>query len=179
MKTFKQLLGEAREPFKPKGPPKKMELEIDPKHLGDGTNDRNISYQVLHDLPKGHGKLLDTLGGYASKPGVRVKPKGGGEPFNSVDMADRTKRVGAWLTKSGRVSYFPEDMASHGSAKKYTVAKDEKDENSHPVTVTWKSRDHAHVSYHGKTPLTPEIENDIVNHDGLNRNFAKVTVKKD
>lgn len=170
MKTFKQMLDEAV--------PKKMSLEIDPKHLGDGTNDRNISYQVLHDLPSEHGKLLDTLGGYASKPGVRVKPKRG-EAFNTVDMADRTKRVGAWLTKSGKVSYFPEDMASHGSARKFTVAADEKDENVHPVTVMWKSRDHARVAYHGKKPLTPEIENDIVNHDGLNRNFKKVTVEKD
>jgi hypothetical protein len=176
MKTFKQILAEARAPAKPKGPPKKMEVEIDPKHLGDGTNDRGISFQVLHDLPAEHGKLLDTLGGYATKPGVRVKQKYG-EPFNSVDMQSRGKRVGAWLSGS-RVSYFPSDMASHGSAKKFTVAAEGK-EKSYPVHVSWNSRDHATVHYHGNEPLTDEEKNAIVNHDGLNRNFKKITLQTD
>lgn len=168
MKTLKQIISEAKAAAKPKGPTDwkrtKMKIEPDEKMFGTAKNFRGIEYGLIHvhgDIPEESkqqvSKSLDEMGGYSPK----------------TTPADRSKNVGAFIGRDGKVSFFENARASHGQARQHVNIK-----NPIPATVSWNSRDHAQVEVHGNEPLDKDTENAIVNHYGLNRMFGKVSIKK-
>lgn len=152
MKTFRQIIQEARE-VKPKGPPKKMELEY--PHISDVENHRGVPTSVIHvkdgKIPKGTEKHfrenLKNVMGQISKPVMQAQERGG-----------------AWLSGDD-VSFFEHERISPGDVKKHTVAAG--DRNATHVTIV-RQGGKTGIRVHGNKPLTPEREQHILNHPGLN-----------
>lgn len=168
MKTLKQIISEAKAETKEKKPTDwkraSMKIEPDEKMFGTAKNPRGVEYGFIHvheNIPKESkqevSKRLDDMGGYGPKK----------------TPVDRSKNVGAFIGRDGKVSFFENARASHGQAKQHVDI-----DNPIPATVSWNSRDHAHVEVHGNEPLDKDTENAIVNHEGLNRMFGKVSIKK-
>jgi hypothetical protein len=152
MKTFSQFITEAKE-TKPKGPPKTMHLEY--PHISDVENHKGIKTTVLHvkggNIPKGTEKhfkeTLKNVMGQISKPPMQAQERGG-----------------AWLS-GDNASFFEHERISPGDVKKHTVAAGDK--NATHVSIV-RQGGKTGVRVHGNEPLTPEREQHILNHPGLN-----------
>jgi len=167
MKTFKQILAEARAPAKPKGPPKTPKNDYG--DVATAKNERGLDYGIIHVRDKikpEERKMFDErlkshMMKYISKMGP-MSPE---------------SHVGAWLGSNGHVSFFEHGKVSHGAAREHTVAKDDKD--AIPVVVKTV---HGKTTVHraGSQPLTPQMRDSIPNHEGLIRAFGtKFTVAED
>jgi hypothetical protein len=167
MKTFKQILSEAKEP---RAKPKPKTPKNDYTDVDTFKNHRGLEGGIIHvrgeikpdERAMFNERLKKHMMNYISKPGG---------PMSSESHA------GVWLASNGHASFFEHGKASHGYVRDKTVAANDK--NAIPgivKTVRGKTTFH----YTGNESLTPELEQRILNHEGMNHAFGTdFTVAKD
>lgn len=166
MKTFKQILSEAKEP---RAKPKPKTPKNDYTDVDTGTNHRGLEYGIIHVRDKikpderamFDERLKKHMMNYVSKP----------SPMTS------DSRAGVWLTRDGRASFFEHEKVSHGAVKDKTVAAG--DRHAIPGVVQTVGGNTV-FRYTGNEPLTKKLEHDITNHKAMNDAFGTdFTVSKE
>ena len=161
MKTFKQILSEARAPAKPKGPPKEMQTAPD-KSYKEVENNRGVPVRIINlgqPVEKSARKVLDKS----------IDDEAGLGSREAQDMMKRKKELGAFITPDS-ASVWDASRLSHGAAKEHTVG-------GTAATFSYSGRDKLSVRVHGDVDnATREM---IEGHPILNSHWKTVTVAKD